>query len=83
MMNFLKNKRKVIIMLTLTFCFGWVFLSLAAEPGSEGDPLISLSYFENKIIELKESLLTYKMKSLVIFQHIKLYHMTFMGQWKL
>lgn len=57
MMNFLKNKRKVIIMLTLTLSFCWVFLALAAEPGSSDDPLISLSYFDNKIKELKEEII--------------------------
>ena len=57
MMNFLKNKRKVIIMLTLTLTFSGSFLALAADPGSEKDPLISLSYFDNKIKELKEEIL--------------------------
>ena len=53
MMNFLKNKRNIIILLTLTLTFGWMFLAFAADPGSEKDPLISLSYFEN---ELNDSL---------------------------
>lgn len=57
MMNFLKNKRKVIIMLTLTLTFSGSFFALAADPGSEKDPLISLSYFDNKIKELKEEIL--------------------------
>lgn len=57
MMNFLKNKRKVIIMLTLTLCFGSAFLAFAAEPGSDKDPLISLSYFDNKIKELKTEII--------------------------
>ena len=56
MMNFLRNKRKVIIMLTLTLTFGGGFLALAAEPGSDGDPLISLSYFDSKIKELKKEI---------------------------
>ena len=54
MMNFLKNKSKIIIPLSLTLCLSWAFLSTAAEPGSNDDPLISLSYFENKITKLKE-----------------------------
>lgn len=56
MMNFLKNKRNIIIILTLTLSFCWGFLSLAAEPGSDKDPLISLSYFESKIEELNEEI---------------------------
>ena len=56
MMNFLKNKRNIIILLTLTLTFGWMFLAFAADPGSDKDPLISLSYFENKIEELKSSI---------------------------
>lgn len=57
MMNFLKNKRKIIITLTITLSLSWVFLALAAEPGSEKDPLISLSYFDSKITELKEEII--------------------------
>ena len=49
MMNFLKNKRNIIILLTLTLTFGWMFLAFAADPGSDKDPLISLSYFENNL----------------------------------
>lgn len=56
MMNFLKNKRNIIILLTLTLTFGWTVLAFAADPGSDKDPLISLSYFENKIDELKTSI---------------------------
>ena len=57
MMNFLKNKRNVVIILTITLSLSWVFLALAAEPGSAKDPLISLSYFDSKIKELKEEVL--------------------------
>lgn len=53
MMNFLKNKRNIIILLSVTLSLGWTVLAFAADPGSEKDPLISLSYFENKIEELK------------------------------
>ncbi len=53
MMNFLKNKRNIVILLTVTLSLGWTVLAFATDPGSEKDPLISLSYFENKIEELK------------------------------
>ncbi len=53
MMNFLKNKRNIIILLSVTLSLGWTVLAFATDPGSEKDPLISLSYFENKIEELK------------------------------
>lgn len=53
MMNFLKNKRNIVILLTATLSLGWTVLAFATDPGSEKDPLISLSYFENKIEELK------------------------------
>lgn len=51
MKNFLKNKRKPFLLITIFSMF--LVVAFAAEPGSEGDPLISLSYFENKIEQLK------------------------------
>lgn len=55
MKNLLKNKRLILslIVLTCIFCAG----ALAANPGSSSDPLISLSYFEDKIETLKKDLL--------------------------
>lgn len=54
MINFLKNKRIIVILLVLTLTLSWVFVSIAVEPGSNDDPLISLSYFENRIKALQE-----------------------------
>lgn len=56
MMNFSKNKGKIIIVFSLILCLSGAVLSIAAEPGSNDDPLISLSYFENKITKLKEEI---------------------------
>ena len=55
MIKFPKNKRIVIIssLTTLTLLTGAV---IAADPGSSGDPLITLSYFEQQLDELKEDL---------------------------
>ena len=55
MINLLKNKRIIplVIILIAVFTVG----ALAADPGSSDDPLISLSYFEDKIESLKETLL--------------------------
>ena len=55
MINPFKNKRIILALAVLTclFCAG----AFAADPGSSSDPLISLSYFENKIKELKTTLL--------------------------
>ena len=51
MKNLLNNKRKLFILISVLSLF--LVVAFAAEPGSEKDPLISLSYFENKIEELK------------------------------
>ncbi|MBP3284673.1 MAG: hypothetical protein J6M02_04160 [Clostridia bacterium] len=51
MKNLLKNKG-ILFLLIAVFSLLLV-VAFAAEPGSEGDPLISLSYFENKIEQLK------------------------------
>lgn len=53
MIKFPKNKRMLIISscTTLAMLTGFV---IAADPGSSGDPLITLSYFEQKMDELKE-----------------------------
>ena len=51
MKNLLNNKRKLFL---LIFVFSLLLVvAFATEPGSEEDPLISLSYFENKIEQLK------------------------------
>ena len=55
MMNLFKNKR---IVFSLAILGGILCTcAFAANPGSSSDPLISLSYFEDKIEELKTSLL--------------------------
>ena len=54
MKNLFKNKR--IIVTTLTLIFLLTAVSIAANPGSSDDPLISLSYFEDKIDNLKDDL---------------------------
>lgn len=56
MKNFLKNKRAIIFPLTIIMLFSLVVIAFAATPGSSEDPLISVSYLENKISELKEEL---------------------------
>lgn len=55
MIKFPKNKRMLIIssVSTLALLTGIV---IAADPGSSGDPLITLSYFEQKLDDLKEEL---------------------------
>lgn len=55
MIKFPKNKRKIIIssVLMATMLTGII---IAATPGSSSDPLITLSYFEQKIDDLKEEL---------------------------
>ena len=55
MIKFPKNKRKIIIssIAATTMLTGII---VAATPGSSGDPLITLSYFEQKIEDLKEEL---------------------------
>ena len=55
MINLLKNKR-IIFLVVILICLFTVG-ALAADPGSSDDPLISLSYFENKIESLKKTLL--------------------------
>ena len=55
MMNLLKNKRIIIPLAVLTCAL--TAGALAADPGSSSDPLISLSYFENKIETLKSTIL--------------------------
>lgn len=56
MKNLLKNKR-IIISIGI-FASLICVAAIATDPGSEKDPLISLSYFENKIEELKIGLTT-------------------------
>ena len=53
MIKFPINKRMLIIssISSLALLTGAV---IAADPGSSGDPLITLSYFEQKIDKLKE-----------------------------
>lgn len=55
MIKISKNKRKIIIssIVSLTMLTGII---IAATPGSSNDPLITLSYFEQKIDDLKEEL---------------------------
>lgn len=54
MKNLLKNKR---IIIALGIFASLIFVTaIATDPGSEKDPLISLSYFENKIETLKNDL---------------------------
>lgn len=54
MKNLLKNKR--IIVTTLALIISLTAVSIAANPGSSSDPLISLSYFEDRITSLKDEL---------------------------
>lgn len=56
MKNLLKNKRFIIFLCGFSFLL--CAISIAANPGSSSDPLISLSYFNDKIEELKETLLS-------------------------
>lgn len=53
MINFPKNKRKIIIssIVATTMLTGII---IAATPGSSSDPLITLSYFEQKIEDLRK-----------------------------
>ena len=51
MKNLLNNKRKLFLLISVFSLL--LVVAFAAEPGSEKDPLISLSYFENKIEALK------------------------------
>jgi len=55
MIKFPKNKRKIIIssVLAATMLTGII---IAATPGSSSDPLITLSYFEQKMEDLQEEL---------------------------
>ena len=55
MIKLLKNKRIILPLAIIgsLICVG----AFAADPGSSSDPLISLSYFEDKIDELKTTLL--------------------------
>ena len=55
MIKLLKNKRIILplVILGSLICVG----AFAADPGSSSDPLISLSYFEDKIGSLKTTLL--------------------------
>lgn len=55
MIKFPTNKRKIIIssLVSVTMLTGII---IAATPGSSSDPLITLSYFEQKIEDLKEEL---------------------------
>ena len=55
MKNLLNNKRKLFLLISVFSLF--LVVAFAAEPGSEKDPLISLSYFENKIEALKTEIL--------------------------
>jgi hypothetical protein len=55
MIKFSKNKRKIIISsVAATLMLSSIII--AATPGSSNDPLITLSYFEQKIDDLKEEL---------------------------
>ena len=56
MIKFPINKRIVIISSFATFAM-LTGVIIAADPGSSSDPLITLSYFNEKIDELKEELL--------------------------
>lgn len=56
MKNLLKNKRLITFLCILGILLCAV--PIIANPGSSSDPLISLSYFDDKIEELKESLLS-------------------------
>ena len=55
MIKLLKNKRLIVTLAILgsLICVA----SNASDPGSSSDPLISLSYFEDKIEDLKTTLL--------------------------
>jgi len=55
MMNLFKNKRTILSLALLASIPCAV--ALASDPGSSSDPLISLSYFEDKIESLKTTLL--------------------------
>jgi len=55
MIKLSKHKRIFIIASALAISFGTVIY--AADPGSAGDPLITLSYFTEKFEELKEELI--------------------------
>jgi len=55
MIKLLKNKRIILPLIVLSSLIG--VSAFAANPGSSSDPLISLSYFENKIEELQTTLL--------------------------
>ncbi len=44
------NKRKIAIVLTVCLIFLGVAAALAAEPGSDGDPVVTLSYITEKVI---------------------------------
>lgn len=55
MKNLFKNKR-IILPIAVLSC-ALTASVIAADPGSSSDPLISLSYFEDKIEELKSTLL--------------------------
>ena len=53
MINLFKNKRIILSLAVAVSSLGVV--AFAANPGSGEDPLISLSYFEDKIEKLKDS----------------------------
>ena len=55
MIKFPKNKRIIILSSITTFAM-LTGIVIAADPGSSGDPLITLSYFEQKLDDLKEEL---------------------------
>jgi len=55
MKNLLNNKRKLFLLIAI-FSLSCLFVAFAAEPGGKSDPLISLSYFENKIEDLKKEI---------------------------
>ena len=44
------NKRKIALVLAIVVSLAGVFAVFAAEPGSEGDPIVTLSYIKDKVI---------------------------------
>lgn len=44
------NKRKIAVLLVAVLVIAGVAVSFAAEPGSEGDPVVTLSYITDKVV---------------------------------
>ncbi len=44
------NKRKISVILAVCIAIAGVFAVFAAEPGTEGDPVVTLSYITEKVI---------------------------------